>query len=184
MEIKSVDALLQEKLKEIQNRVPVPLFGPVSFQSVLNQSQDALQKTTAQKSAPANAGDFDGIIREAASKFGINPALIKAVIDAESSFNPAAVSSAGALGLMQLMPKTAEGLGVSNPLDPQQNIMGGARYLKGMLERFSGNETLALAAYNAGPGRVAQYGGVPPFRETQNYVSKVLNRKAFYEQES
>lgn len=117
---------------------------------------------------------YDGIINSAAAKWGVDPALIKSVIKAESGFNTNAVSHAGAQGLMQLMPSTARSLGVSDPFDPEQNIMGGARHLRGLLDRFGGDEAKAIAAYNAGAGRVMQYDGVPPFTETQNYVSKVL----------
>ena len=113
-------------------------------------------------------------IDEAAAATGLPPELIVAVIYHESGGNPRAVSRAGARGLMQLMPRTARGLGVSDPFDPRQNIMGGARYLRGQLDRFNGNLALALAAYNAGPRNVYKYKrDIPPFRETRNYVRSI-----------
>ena len=117
---------------------------------------------------------YDAYIKEASQKWGVDESLVKAVIQQESSFNPNACSSCGAQGLMQLMPETARSLGVQNAYDPQQNIMGGTRYLRGLLDRFNGDPRLALAAYNAGAGSVQKYGGVPPFAETQNYVSRIM----------
>ena len=119
-------------------------------------------------------------IDAAASRHGIDPALLRGLIRAESGFNPNAGSPAGAQGLTQLMPATARSLGVTNPLDPVQSIEGGARYLRQQLDRFGGNERLALAAYNAGPGAVQRFGGVPPYAETQTYVQRVLGYAAEY----
>ena len=122
-----------------------------------------------------NIRDYDKIITQAAAKFNLDAALIKAVIKAESNFNHKAVSRAGAKGLMQLMPQTASSLNVNDVFHPGNNIEGGARYLRYLLNLYKGNLTLALAAYNAGEGAVAKYNyGVPPYRETQNYIRRVL----------
>jgi soluble lytic murein transglycosylase-like protein len=125
--------------------------------------------------ALASSGDIEQLIRNEAIAQGLDPNLAVAVAKTESSLNPNAVSSAGAQGLFQLMPSTAVGLGVTNPFDPTQNIQGGVSYLKQLLNQYNGDTTLALAAYNAGPGNVDKYGGVPPFPETQSYINKVMN---------
>lgn len=120
-----------------------------------------------------SVGEYDDIIESSAAKNGVDPDLVKAIVRAESAFRKNVVSPAGAMGLMQLMPATASSLGVSDPYDPVQNIEAGTRYLKSQIDRFGSTE-LALAAYNAGPARVVQYGGVPPFSETRDYVSRVM----------
>lgn len=138
-----------------------------SFASLL---ENAVNKSGAQKST-----DMNEIFNRAAEEYHVPVNLLKAVAKAESGFDPDAVSGCGAQGVMQLMPSTARSLGVQNAFDAEQNIMGGAKYLSWMLDRYDGNPKLALAAYNAGSGNVAKYGGVPPFKETQNYVNRVLN---------
>lgn len=144
------------------------------------EKQEAVEEEKAASSgsgaAPANfqmSESMDAIFQEAANTYGVSVNLLKAVGMAESNFNPNAQSGAGAQGVMQLMPATAASLGVTNPFDARQNIMGGAKLLAQNLSMYGGNVDLALAAYNAGPGNVAAYGGVPPFAETQNYVVKV-----------
>lgn len=120
---------------------------------------------------------YDALIEDHASAAGLRPDLVRAVIHVESAFNPHARSPKGAIGLMQLMPFTARELGVSNPYDPEQNIRGGTVYLRRLLDRFGGNEELALAAYNAGPEAVSRHGGrIPPFRETRDYVERIKDR--------
>ena len=132
----------------------------------------ALASATA---ANTSAAGLESVLNKAAARFGLRPELLRAVAQAESGFNPRAVSSAGAQGIMQLMPATAKALGVRDPFDPVENIFAGAAYLRSLLDRFGGNEALALAAYNAGPGAVRRFGGIPPYAETQAYVNRVLS---------
>ena len=162
---------------------------PGAFAQQLQQASSATPATGAAQASvtPAPVGAvggsptrFDGMINAAAQKHGIDPALLKGLIRAESNFNPKAGSPAGAQGLTQLMPGTARGLGVSNPYDPAQAIEGGAKYLAQQLKSFGGDVRKALAAYNAGPGAVQRYGGVPPYAETQAYVRKVQAFAAAY----
>jgi soluble lytic murein transglycosylase-like protein len=124
------------------------------------------------------AGPYGDLIRAAAKKHGVDEKLITRLIAAESNFNPKAVSRKQALGLMQLLPKTAAQYSVENVFDPAQNIEGGTRYLKDLLEKYRGNVALALAAYNAGPDMVERYGGVPPFAETRDYVKRITSEIA------
>ena len=119
--------------------------------------------------------DIDGLIEAYSEKNGLDSAFVKAVIKQESGFQPKVTSSCGAMRLMQLMPATANSLGVKDAYDPEQNIAGGTKYLKGLLDRFGGDKTLALAAYNAGPNAVAKYNGIPPYKETQNYVKNIMS---------
>jgi len=119
--------------------------------------------------------ELNAYFKEAAATYGVDEKLLKSIACAESNFNPSATSHAGAMGIMQMMPATAAECGVTDPYNAQQSIMGGAQYIAKLLNRYDGNTTLALAAYNAGPGNVDKYNGIPPFEETQNYVQKVLN---------
>jgi cell wall-associated NlpC family hydrolase len=147
---------------------------PTAFADTL---QSQLGSTAANGSASELAGDpsqYDGMIVQAAHDAGIPPALLKAVAKAESGFDPNATSPAGAQGMMQLMPGTARGLGVTNPLDPMQSLEGGARYLRRQLDAFGWDMQKAVAAYNAGPAAVTRYGGIPPFAETRAYVPRVM----------
>lgn len=152
------DKVLTEKLNSNNSTIP---------------SEFIIKPFASQISTPKT--EVDDFVKKAAKANNIDENLLKAVIKAESGFNPQAKSPVGAVGLMQLMPATAKSLGVENPLDPEQNIMGGAKYLSGLIKRFDGKLDNALAAYNAGPGAVSKYGGIPPYKETQNYVKKVLN---------
>lgn len=122
---------------------------------------------------PLQLDAFNYAINSAATKYRVDPALVRAVIHAESAFRPSARSKKGALGLMQLMPGTASDMGVTNALEPEQNILGGVRYLAWLLDQNGGNTLLATAAYNAGPGAVERYDGIPPFEETETYVKRV-----------
>ena len=161
--------------------------GALLFTNVPNQPgyrpflflQPYVSRMTSKESA-----DFDRLIRGACARYGVEFELVKAVIKAESAFNPGAISRAGARGLMQLMPETAADHGVANIHSPSQNIDGGVRHLRLLLERFDGDVTLALAAYNAGAGTVDKYNGIPPYQETQQYVRRVLRFRDSYRERS
>jgi len=133
-----------------------------------------MRETTRRQKTFVNIQTYDDVISEAAKRNGVSSSLLKALIHVESYFNPRAVSKKGAMGLMQIMPENLQPLNINDPFDPWENIMGGAAYLKAMLERFSNQLPLALAAYNAGPSAVEKYNDIPPYPETQDYVQKVI----------
>jgi len=168
--IGAIDAYNSMKKETVQDNLnpSAQMEKTQNFSGVL-ESQTVLDKVSESKTV-----DMDTIFAKASAAYDVPVNLIKAVAKVESNFNPNAVSCCGAQGVMQLMPSTARGLGVLEPFDAEQNIMGGTKYLSQMMDRYDGDIKLTLAAYNAGAGNVSKYGGVPPFKETQAYVKKVM----------
>ena len=180
----SVDMSLVQRFFE-QNGINIELCSSTAPQSAAvnntvaysGSSAGISSDTTTYNEAASGlscSAQLDAIFNEAASKYGVDAKFLKAIAKCESDFSTECTSHSGAMGIMQLMPQTASSLGVTNAYDPYQNIMGGARYISEKLTQYNGNKSLALAAYNAGSGNVAKYGGIPPFKETQNYVAKVM----------
>ncbi|AEF17622.1 Lytic transglycosylase catalytic [Thermoanaerobacterium xylanolyticum LX-11] len=185
-----VDSIIESRFSDIQSRLPVKINlvdKSNSFQDILNELIS--EGTTSTEDIKSETIDFsnktpdmtgvskdkiESYINEASKKYGVSKDLIDAVIKAESDYNPYAVSSAGAMGLMQLMPSTAQYLGITNPFDPEENIDGGTKLLSQLLNKYN-NTALALAAYNAGEESINKYNGIPPYEETINYISKILN---------
>lgn len=167
----------------LPNQVKTPTLPPYAANLINNRNLPGRPfypfRSLAPSCNPFNQNLYDPHIKFACQRHGLDYNLVKAVIKAESAFDPGALSPKGAMGLMQLMPETSRGLGVVDPFDPNQNIDGGVRYLKLLLHRFDNNVLLALAAYNAGPEAVEKHGGIPPYEETRNYVRRVLD---YYEQ--
>jgi soluble lytic murein transglycosylase-like protein len=170
-------AVLQKALALVPVRPPTSSPSN-SFAAALTKAQS---RTSVAAAAPTDVSGpipYVNEITAAANKYGVDPALLAGLVKAESNFNPKAQSGVGAKGLTQLMDATARGLGVTNSFDVQQSLGGGAKFLGGLLRQFHGDSSLALAAYNAGPGAVQKYGGIPPYQETQRYVPKVLGYAA------
>ena len=164
-----LELLVDKKLQSTSQ-----IESPKSFSEILNVTPPTDFKYQVQEPMNVTKTEIQRLVTSSCEKHGVDPKLIMAVIQQESGFNQNAISKTGAQGLMQLMPATAKSLGVQNAFNPEQNIEGGVKYLKGLLDRFHGNKILALAAYNAGPNAVKKYNGVPPYKETQNYVKNIL----------
>lgn len=175
MQLSSLDITLR-RISMIERQFQS--LGSFAPQKPDHDFQEILDKKVENKKNPISTSreEINDLITKYSDKNGLDEDFVKALINQESGFNPNATSKCGAMGLMQLMPSTAQGLGVTNAYDIEQNIEGGTKYLKGLMDRFGNDKSLALAAYNAGPNAVKKYGGIPPYAETQNYVKNVLSK--------
>lgn len=172
-----VDSLYEAQAKQAAEVAAATNTNTTDFATVLADTVDSTSSSTpvaAASSIEYTNETLESIFQKASETYGVSVNLLKAIAKAESGFNQYATSKSGAMGIMQLMPSTAAGLGVSDAYDAEQNIMGGANLISQLLTKYNGDVSLALAAYNAGSGNVDKYGGIPPFTETQNYVSKIL----------
>jgi len=176
MECSSLELALRRIRTIEQTFAELEGFTDKSTREVSKDFQSILESKTSSKPLNNNAGtnNINELIGEYSIKNELDENLVKAIIQQESGFQPNVTSKAGAMGLMQLMPGTAKGLGVNNAYDPEENIAGGTKYLRNLLNKYDGDTTKALAAYNAGPAAVEKYNGIPPYAETQNYVKNVL----------
>lgn len=177
MEITNLDITLQ-RINSIEQQFQKlsgePVKADSDFQKILDSSISGTSNDFGD-GKDVSKTEINELIEEYSQKNGLDSDFVRAVVKQESGFNERATSHCGAAGLMQLMPGTAKGLGVKNPYDAEQNVAGGTKMLAGLLKTYGGNKELALAAYNAGGGAVKKYGGIPPYRETQNYVKNVLS---------
>ncbi|WP_369900226.1 lytic transglycosylase domain-containing protein [Bacillus manliponensis] len=173
-EVKETE-LLQVSQQEFDRRFQEVSHVTTSSESIGSDKWGLTEKYNIQPVRSANEGKYVDIIERMSEKHGVPKALIQKMIEVESNFNPKVVSHAGAMGLMQLMPANVKEQGVKDPFSPADNIEGGVKEIAGYLKKYNGDLVLSLAAYNAGPGNVKKYGGVPPFKETENYIKKILN---------
>ena len=172
-----VEDLLKTAPLDVQNQIQTDISDESAEEKNLKKIEEVKSAINLKSKIDlkAQANNVEEIIETYANKYNVDSDFIKAIIKQESNFNSNATSKKGAMGLMQLMPKTAQSLGVVDAYNPNQNIEGGVKYLRGLLDRFDNNNELALAAYNAGPTAVKKYGGIPPYKETQNYVNSIMS---------
>ena len=172
--VKGEKDLKETKLETFADILKTSDSAATGFRVLPSKLEATSSSTMGYNSGSITKAQIQGIVSRVAKKYEVDERLINAVIKQESGFNPKATSHCGAMGLMQLMPATAKGLGVKDAYNPLQNIEGGVKYLSNLLKKYNGNTVLALAAYNAGSGAVDKYNGVPPYKETQNYVKNIL----------